>query len=107
MKNSTFLRWAILLLLGSALSACVTPSAPPLPDSPINARIADPDARRQLQLGNPLAAADIYSALARESSIPAEQQDFLLIASEILFDRGFFTQAQPRAISLIATVNQR
>ena len=104
MKNSTFLRWAFLLLLGSALSACVTPSAPPLPDSPINARIADPDARRQLQLGNPLAAADIYSALARESSIPAEQQDFLLIASEILFDRGFFTQAQTKLAEVPAVL---
>ena len=54
----------------------------------MNARITDPDARRQLQLGNPTAAADIYSQRALRTSDPATQQDFLLIASEILFDRG-------------------
>ena len=85
-----------MLLLGSSLSACITPSAPPLPDSPINARITDPDARRQLQLGNPLAAADIYSARAQRASNPAERQDFLLIASELLFDRGLMVEAQEK-----------
>lgn len=77
-------------LIASALAACATPAAPPLPDSPINARITDPAARRQLQLGNPTAASDIYSALAERSSDPASQQDFLLIAAEILFDRAIF-----------------
>lgn len=100
--NSTFLRWVLLLLLTSALSACVTPSAPPLPDSPMNARIADPDARRQLQLGKPLAAADIYSRRATRANDPAEQQDFLLIASEILFDRGLVEQAQEKLAAVPA-----
>jgi len=85
-----------VLLLTSALSACATSSAPPLPDSPMNARITDPDARRQLQLGNPLAAANIYSQRALRASDPATQQDFLLIASEILFDRGLAEQAQEK-----------
>ena len=67
-----------------------------MPDSPINARITDPDARRQLQLGNPLAAADIYSARAQRASNPAERQDFLLIASELLFDRGLMVEAQEK-----------
>ncbi|MFK7994147.1 MAG: penicillin-binding protein activator [Granulosicoccus sp.] len=96
MMNSTFLRWVLVLLLCSALSACVTPAAPPLPDSPMNARITDPDARRQLQLGNPKAAADIYSQRALRISDPATQQDYLLIASEILFDRGLMEQAQEK-----------
>ncbi len=94
--NSTFLRWVLLLLLTSALSACVTPSAQPLPDSPMNARITDPDARRQLQLGNPIGAADIYSRRAARANDPAERQDFLLLASEILFDRGLSEQAQEK-----------
>ena len=85
-----------MLLIGSALSGCATSSDPPLPDSPINARITDPDARRQLQQGNPQGAADIYSQLAQRSNEPAEQQDYLLIASEILFDRGLNEQAQEK-----------
>lgn len=89
-----------MLLLASALSACVTPSAPPLPDSPINARITDPAARLQLQRGNPEAAADIYSARAAGSSDPAEQQDFLLIAAEILMDRALVDAAQPKLAAI-------
>ncbi len=93
--NSTFLRWVFLALLASVLSACATsPGAPPLPDSPMNARITDPEARRQLQLGNPLGAADIYSQRALDSLDPVQRDDFLLIASEILFDRGMQAQAQ-------------
>ena len=93
--NSTFLRWVFLALLASVLSACATsPGTSPLPDSPMNARITDPEARRQLQLGNALAAADIYSKRALDSRDPALRDDFLLIASEILFDRGMQAQAQ-------------
>ena len=62
----------------------------------MNARITDPAARRQLQLGNPLAAADIYSERAARSNNPEEQQDFLLIASEILFDHSMPEQAKER-----------
>ena len=100
MKNSTYLRWVILLLIGSALSGCATSSDPPLADNPMNARITDPDARRQLQRGDPQAAADIYSELARRSNDPAEQQDYLLIASEILFDRGLNEQAQKKLLAV-------
>ncbi len=89
------------VLLASALAACVTPtSAPPLPDSPINSRITDPAARRQLQLGNPEAAAEIYSARAARSSDPAQQQDFLLIATEILFDRAIFTKGKEKLAAI-------
>ena len=102
MKNSTLLRWVILLLIGSALSGCATSSDPPLPDNPINARITDPDARRQLQRGNAQGAADIYSQLAQRSSEPAERQDYLLIAAEILFDRGLEEQAQAKLLAVPA-----
>ena len=97
-----------MLLLTSALSACVTPSAPPLPDNPINARITDPDARRQLQLGRPLVAADIYSQRAARSNDPEEQQDFLLIASEILFDHSLPEQAKEKLAAVpldLATID--
>ncbi len=62
----------------------------------MNARITDPDARRQLQLGNPQAAADIYTTKANRSNNPEEQQDFLLLAAEILFDRSLAELGQQR-----------
>lgn len=88
---------AVLVLLISTLSGCVTPSGPPaLPDDPLNARVTDPAARRQLQQGKPLAAADIYSRRAARSNDPAQQQDFLLIAAEILFDRALAEPGKQR-----------
>jgi len=99
---TTYLRWALLLVLAGVLTACATPSGPPLPDSPMNARITDPEARRQLQLGNPLAAADAYSQRAAKTDNPAEQQDYLLIASEILFDRGLGEAAQQKLLDVPA-----
>jgi len=83
------------LLLASLLSACATP-APPLADSPMNARVTDPAARRQLQLGNPIAAADVYTERARRSTDPEEQQNFLLLATEILFDRALVEEGLAR-----------
>ena len=91
------LKICLLVFVTSALSGCVTPSGPPpLADEPLNARITDPAARRQLQLGKPLAAADIYSRRAARSNDPAQQQDFLLIAAEILFDRSLFEPGAQR-----------
>ena len=68
----------------------------------MNARITDPDARRLLQRGDPQGAADIYSQLAQRSNDPAEQQDYLLIASEILFDRSLNEQAQAKLAAVPA-----
>lgn len=62
----------------------------------MNARVTDPAARRQLQLGNPVAAADVYTEKANRTANPAEQQDFLLIAAEILFDRSVAEAAKER-----------
>lgn len=76
-----------LLLILAALAGCKTP-APALSDDPTIARITDPRARRQLQLGNPEAAADIYTERANRTSNPAQKQDYQLVAAEILFDRA-------------------
>ena len=79
-----------LLLAGAVVSGCAK-TGPTLPDDPALSRIADPKARRQLQLGNPQAAANIYSARAQRTKDIPQQQDFLLIAGEILFDRAMLT----------------
>lgn len=103
----------LCVFLISALTACVTRSAPPLPDTPINARITDPAARRQLQQGNPLAASDIYTERAANSTDPQQQQDYLLIAAEILFDRSLFDVANqklaavPRQLASLELMHRR
>jgi len=89
-----------MLLLASVLSACGTTPGTALPDTPINARITDPNARLQLQRNNPEGASDIYSDLAARSSSPAERQDYLLIAVEILMDRGLAEAAQPKLVAI-------
>jgi len=88
------------------LSACATPQAtlPPLSDSPMNARVTDPAARKQLQLGNPLAAAEVYTQKANRASTPEEKQDFTLLAGEILFDRLMITQGEQRISGLPAVL---
>lgn len=93
-------RLTLVLLLTSALAGiltgCVTPAVAPLADSPMDARITDPAARRQLQLGQPVAAADIYTKRAARSRSAEEQQDYLLLAAEILFDRNLGIDGQTR-----------
>lgn len=96
----TLRKVGLLLLLSGSLTACVTPSGPPLDNSAINARITDPAARRQLQQGNPLAAADIYTQRAARSKNLEEQQDFLLLAAEILFDRSIAEPGQQRLLQV-------
>lgn len=97
----------------SLLSACATPAGPPLAENPMHARVTDPDARRQLQLGNPLAAADIYSRRAQSTSDPLEQQNYLLLAAEILYDRALFDegllklQAVPDELASLELLHRR
>lgn len=66
-------------------------------DDPSISRITDPAARRALQRGNPQAAADIYTQRAANTSNASQQQDYLLFAAEILFDRAM---VQPGLIKL-------
>ena len=70
----------------------------------MNARITDPDARQQLRAGNVLAAANIYSERAQQTSNPEERQDFLLLASEILFDRAQPAQAKEKLAAVPETL---
>lgn len=88
-KVKTNLKACCALLLGATLliSGCRS-SGPTLPDDPTFTRITDPSARRQLRNGKPLAASDIYTRRAENASDPAERQDYLLVAAEILFDRA-------------------
>ncbi len=87
---------ALALLTAAALGGCVTSSLPPLPDDPSFARVADPEARRLLQEGRPIAAADVYTDLASRSSDPATRQDNLLVAAEILYDRALAEEGRLR-----------
>lgn len=76
-----------MAVLGLAAGCASTPDNT-LPDDPSFASVADPQAREQLRRGRPMAAADVYTDRARRSNSPEEQQDNLLIAAEILYDRG-------------------
>lgn len=66
----------------------------------MNARVTDPAARRQLQLGNPSAAAEVYAQKANRATSPAQRQDFLLLAAEILFDRTMITEGREKLAGL-------
>ncbi|MFT4727589.1 MAG: outer membrane PBP1 activator LpoA protein [Granulosicoccus sp.] len=99
----------------AVLSACVSPKAslPPLNDNPMNARVTDPAARRQLQLGNPIGAADVYLQRANRTSSPAQKEDYLLLAAEILFDRSMIPEGRlqmsnlPSDLAQISLQNRR
>ncbi len=76
-----------IVCLLAILQGCATPG-PALPEDPSITRITDPTARRQLRQGKPVAAADTYSSRASRAQDPSAQQDYRLIAAEILLDRG-------------------
>ena len=83
------------LLAGTLLGACAKPLPLP-PDDASLTRVADPDARRALAAGDPLAAADIYSARADAALDDAQREDYRLVAAEILFDRGLVEEGLER-----------
>ena len=85
-----------LALLGAALGGCASSPLPPPPDDPAFVRVGDPEARRLLAQGSPEAAADVYTARAARAGNPAERQDYLLIAAEILYDRGLAEPGRAR-----------
>ncbi len=78
----------VLVATLGVTAGCATSSSPALPDEPGFASVTDPAARRQLQRGQPIAAADVYTDKAAGADSIEEQQDYLIIAAEILFDRG-------------------
>ncbi len=63
-------------------------------------RFSDPRARRLLRTGDIQGASDAYSALATRAKTIEDQQDFLLVAAEILYDRGM-TQPGVQKLALI------
>ena len=87
------------LLLIVALQGCQS-AGPRLPEDPSITRITDPTARRQLQQGKPLAAANTYSSRASRSSDINQQQDYLLIAAEILLDRGMLEPGSEKLLAV-------
>jgi len=72
----------------------------------MEARVTDPAARRQLQLGNPIAAANIYTQRANRASNPVERQDYQLLSAEILFDRALFEEGKLKLLPLPAQLAQ-
>ena len=87
------------LLLTVALQGCQS-AGPRLPEDPSISRITDPKARRQLRQGKPLAAANTYSSRAARSSDINQQQDYLLIAAEILLDRGMLEPGSEKLVAV-------
>ena len=81
-------------LAGACLLALVAGCAgrgdtlPPLPDDPAYISVTDPQARQLLQLGRPLEAAEVYARRAADARDEPSRQDDLLVAAEILYDRG-------------------
>ncbi len=70
------------------LSGCITTGPVIDENSPEYRNITDAKARRLLARGDIEGASDRYTSLAAKASDPLVQQDYLLIAGEILFDRG-------------------
>jgi len=93
----------LMLLLCIGLTSCAT-RAPSIGDDPTLARITDPKARRQLQLGNPTAAANIYSARASRTTDPEQRDDYLLVAAEILFDRAMLEPGMDKLADIPLTL---
>lgn len=91
------LRAVLLAAAVATLGAgCATTSQGELPDDPSLASVTDPTARRFLQRGQPIAAADVYTRRAAASRELPVRQDYLLIAAEILYDRALGDEGRER-----------
>ena len=104
MKLNNFSAVAALVLLTTLLlGACATTQGPYVNDGQDLQGINNPKARRQLRTGDALGASNTYSELAAKTTDPLKQQDYLLIAAEILYDRGL---VEPAAAKLAAIPGQ-
>ncbi len=100
MARATRLALALILSAG-LLSACVgNGEVKENNDDPTLTRITDPAARRALERGNPLEAANIYSQRAQGTNDTALKEDYLLIAAEILFDRAMVEPGMTKLAAL-------
>ena len=86
------------------LSACAGVAAVRETDDPSLTRITDPAARSALQRGDAVSAADIYSRRAASASDVFQQQDYQLIAAEILFDRAIVDPGMTKLAELPPTM---
>ena len=78
----------VLLAVALSLGACRSQTTFNDDDAQDYGSISDPKARRLLSAGDIEAAADRYSSLAARERDPYTQQEYQIIAGEILFDRG-------------------
>jgi len=98
-------RLALAGLLGaSLLSACAGGGGVKQIDDPSLTRITDPTARNALRRGDALEAADVYSRRAAVASDLFQQQDFQLVAAEILFDRAMVVPGMTKLEALPLTM---
>ena len=77
---------AVLLL--ATIASCGTSGPRILDNGEDLSSISDPRARQMLSLGQAEKASDRYTDLASRARDPLEQQDYQLVAAEILYDRG-------------------
>lgn len=77
-----------LIVVTLLVSGCVTGGPVIDEDSPEFRTIGDAKARRLLARGDIEGASDRYTRLAANASDPVLQHEYLIIAGEILFDRG-------------------
>jgi len=76
------------LVLTLMLSACGSRELRPDDNGEDLSSISDPRARQMLRQGKIEQASDRYTELAERTNDPLVQQDYQLIAAEILYDRG-------------------
>jgi len=74
-------------------------------EDPSLSRITDPAARSALRRGDAQGAADIYTKRAAGASDLGQQQDFQLIAAEILFDRAMLLPGMTKLAALAPTMS--
>jgi len=99
-------RLTLAILLGaSLLSACAGGGGVKPIEDPSLSRITDPAARSALRRGDAQGAADIYTKRAAGASDLGQQQDFQLIAAEILFDRAMLLPGMTKLAALAPTMS--
>lgn len=96
----------ICLLLLALLTGCATSPTASV-DDPTLARISDPEARRLLLDDRPLEAADRYSAIASRAESIDAREDALLLAAEILYDRGLAVPGAAKRDALPPVMSSR
>jgi len=103
-SKKTALLW-VLLASAIGLAGCRDAPPPSIETDPSLARITDPKARRALQRGDALGAANIYSRLAEQTRDAEKREDYQLVSAEILFDRGLLESAVEKLAAVPGTLS--